>query len=186
MKRAIALMLALLAPSTVRAQQGGAMHVLLVTGLSAEPQFARQFANAAGSIYDAARKQWHVSDSNIAYLSENPAADPARMTGKATKEAIAGAFDRLAKRVHPGDVVLIVLMGHGSGEMTQSAVNVPGPDPTAADYREWLLLLRQSAVVFVNAATGSGDFAKVLAEPGRVVITATKTEIGRASCRERV
>lgn len=37
----------------------------------------------------------------------------------------------------------------------------------------------QQQVVFVNAATGSGDFVPVLAKSGRVVITATRTAMER-------
>jgi hypothetical protein len=159
--------------------QGGTTHVLLVTGLSGEPQFAKQFAAAAGAIYDAAHAQWHVADSDLVYLSENPAADPKRMTGNATKENIAAAFMSLAQRVRAGDVVLVFLDGHGSGEMDASVVNVPGPRPTARDYANWLALLNRAAVVFVNAATGSGDFATLLAGPNRVIVTATKTGMER-------
>ncbi len=72
-----------------------------------------------------------------------------------------------------------MLIGHGSGEMGASALNVPGPDPTATDYAGWLALMRQATVVFVNAATGSGDFAPILAGPNRIIITATKTGMER-------
>jgi hypothetical protein len=164
-----------IAAPIVATAQGGATHVLLVTGLSAEPRFARMFATAAGAIYDAAHTQWHVADSDLVYLSEDPAADPKRMTGKATRETITDAFTTLARRVHAGDVVLVFFAGHGSGEMDASTVNVPGPDPTARDYATWLVPLNRAVVVFVNAATGSGDFAKVLAGPNRVIVTATKT-----------
>jgi hypothetical protein len=155
--------------------QGGATHVVIVTGLSVEPRFARMFATAAGTIDDAARTQWHVADSNIVYLSEDPAADAKRMTGKATMPTIGDAFATLARRIRAGDVVLVFLLGHGSGEMETSAVNIPGPDPTAAEYARWLAPLDRATVVFVNASTGSGDFAKVLAGPNRVIVTATKT-----------
>lgn len=164
------------APAASR-DQGGATHVLLVTGLSAEPRFAKMFATAAGAIYDAAHTQWHLADSALVYLSEDPTADAKRMTGKATKATITEAFDVLARRAHPGDVVLIFLLGHGSGEMAESAVNIAGPDPTAGDYARWLVPLNRATVVFVNASTGSGDFAKVLAGPNRVIVTATKTGI---------
>lgn len=175
MTRMLMLATMLFAGSSIAAQSGGATHVLLVTGLSGEPRFAAQFAKAAGAVYDAAHAQWHVADSSLTYLSENPAADPKRMSGKATKATIADAFGVFARRVHPGDVVLVVLMGHGSGEMAQSAVNLSGVDPTAADYAGWIAGLGRAAVVFVNAATGSGDFAKVLAGPNRIIVTATKT-----------
>ena len=77
-----ALLGCLTAPVELRAQ-GGATHVVIVTGLSGEAHFAKMFATAAGTIVDAARTRWHVADSNIVYLSEDPALDPKRMTGKA-------------------------------------------------------------------------------------------------------
>ena len=113
------------------------------------------------------------------YLSEDPTADSKRMTGKATKESVAQSFTSLAKRIRSGDLVLVVLIGHGSGEFAASAVNIPGPDPTAADYATWLGMLKPATIVFVNAATGSGDFAKILAAPNRVIVTATKTAMER-------
>lgn len=166
-------------PAPARAQGGGATRVLLITGLSVEPHFAKLFATAADEIFDAAHGPWHVADSDLVYLSEDPAVDTARMTRKSTRENIAAAFAALARRVRPGDVVLVFIVGHGSGEMAASAVNVPGPDPTAADYARWLAPLDRATVIFVNAATGSGDFAQVLAGPNRVIVTATKTALER-------
>ena len=161
------------------AQAGGTTHVLLITGLSAEPRFARTFASAAGSIYDAARTQWHVADSNLVYLAEDPAADPGRIRGRSTRQAVEQAFGVLARRVRPGDVVLVFLLGHGSGELGASAVNLPGPDPTATDYARWLAPLDRATVVFVNASSASGDFARILAAPNRVIVTATKSAMER-------
>ena len=40
------------------AAQGSGTHVLLVTGLSGEPRFARAFDSAAAVVYDAARSRW--------------------------------------------------------------------------------------------------------------------------------
>jgi hypothetical protein len=180
MMRGLLCVLMIAAPASgATAQQGGATYVLLITGLSAEPRFARSFGAAAGSIYDAAREQWHVADSNLAYLAEDPAADPKRISGKATKAIVEQVFASLARRVRPGDVVLIFLLGHGSGEMAASAVNLPGPDPTAADYADWLAPLARATVVFVNASSASGDFAPLLAGPNRVIVTATRTAIER-------
>jgi hypothetical protein len=175
-----ALLLSLLgvAPASAHLLQGGAAHVLLVTGLSAEPRFAREFAAAAGAIYDAAHGPWHVADSDLVYLAEDPAADR-RITGKSTRAAVAQAFESLARRIHSGDVVLVVLIGHGSGELGASAVNLPGPDATAADYKSWLEPLARATVIFVNASSASGDFGALLAGPNRVIVTATKTALER-------
>jgi hypothetical protein len=176
---ALLLSLIVMAPSGGTAQQGGATHVLLITGLSGEPRFAKIFGAIAGSIYDAAHVQWHVGDSDLVYLAEDPAADPGRISDKSSKAAVEHAFASLARRVHAGDLVFVFLLGHGSGEMAASAVNLPGPDPTAADYAAWLAPLGRATIVFVNASSASGDFAPVLAGPNRVIVTATKTAIER-------
>ena len=154
-------------------------HVLIITGLSAEPQYKASFLKAAATLADSARSRWKVADSSLIVLGEDPADDRRHLTGKSTREEVAAAFLRLSKRVAPGDVVLVFLNGHGAGEGPTSRVNLPGPDPTAAEYASWLSGFARQTVVFVNAASGSGDFLPVLAGRGRVVVSATKTAIER-------
>jgi hypothetical protein len=159
--------------------QGGTTRVVLISGLSGEPRFATQFLAAAGTVYDAAVHRWHVADSNITWLGEDPAVDPRRIRGRATKESIAAAFDALGRQTHAGDVDLIFLVGHGAGDMETSALNVAGPDPTVLDYARWLTPLDAASVVFINTATASGDFARFLRGPNRVIVTSTKTAVER-------
>lgn len=153
--------------------------VLLITGLSAEPRFARIFSEAADRIYDAAKLRWKVADSDLTYLAENPAADPTRVRAVASREEVQRAFSRLAAQVRSGDVVLVVLIGHGAGEQAESKVNLRGPDPTAADYAIWLDALKSATVVFINASSGSGDFLPVISARNRITITATKSAMER-------
>ncbi|WP_373068266.1 hypothetical protein [Gemmatimonas sp.] len=149
-------------------------HVLLVVGLSGAPQFKRSFEAAAQSARSAATNRWGVSDSSLIVLTED-STRTALSSGRSTRENIAQALLRLSSRVQPGDVLFVMLMGHGSGEGAQSKVNLPGPDATAAEYASWLAGFSKQHVVFVNAATGSGDFVPVLKAQNRVVVTATKT-----------
>ena len=162
------------APRIAQTQQ---THLLVIQGLSGEPQYRKQFDTSVELIVDAARKRWNVSDANITLLSE--AANPAKRVDKATKESVAASFLALAGRAKAGDVALVLLLGHGSGEGGASKVNLPGVDPTAADFSMWLAGLSRQTVVFVNAATGSGDFVDVLQGPGRVVVTATRSAMER-------
>lgn len=148
-------------------------HVLFAAGLSGAPQFRTQFTEAATVLRDVARTRWGVADSSLIILTE----DSTSATSRSTRENIAAAFLRLSRRVQAGDVLLVLLAGHGSGEGSGSKVNLPGPDATAAEYAAWLQPFTQQQVVFVNAATGSGDFVPVLAKPGRVVISATKSAL---------
>src|SRR5206468_1963008 len=90
-------------PSTsLHAQQA---HVLIITGLSAEPQYKARFVKTAATLADSARSRWKVADSSLIVLGEDPADDPKHITGKSTKEEVAQAFLRLSKRVAPGDVL---------------------------------------------------------------------------------
>ncbi len=154
-------------------------HVLIITGLSAEPQYKAAFLEAAATLADSARSRWKVADSSLVVLGEDPAQDRRHITGRSTRGEVAQAFLNMSKRVAPGDLILVFLNGHGAGEGPRSRVNLPGPDPTAADYATWLSGFARQTIVFVNAGSGSGDFLPVLAGRGRVIVSATKTAIER-------
>lgn len=162
--------------STADAQR---VHVLAVTGLSGEPAYRLAFEAAASTLVDSARARWKVADSSLFALAEDLNGTRLRATGRATKEAIGQSFIALSRRVGPGDVVLVFLVGHGSGEGAESRVSLPGPDATAADFAGWLAGFARQNVVFVNAASGSGDFAAALKGPRRVIVTATRTAMER-------
>jgi hypothetical protein len=151
-------------------------HVLIVSGLSGAPVYKQSFALAVAAVKEAARTKWGVNDSSLIVLTEDTAPS-AVSQGPSTKDGIAKAFTRLSTRVKPGDQLLVLLLGHGSGEGAGSKVNLPGPDATAADYNLWLSGFSRQSVVFVNAATGSGDFLPVMNAPGRVIVTATRSAV---------
>jgi hypothetical protein len=177
-RRPAALALALVAAGWHSAA-GQRAHVLIVTGLAGEPPYAAAFRSTAAALNDLARNTWGVADSSVVLLSEDPAADPARIRGRSTREGISQALAALSRRVAPGDIVLILLVGHGSGQGVDSRVSLPGPDATAADFRAWLAGFERQTVLLVNAASASGDFLPVLAAPGRVVVTATRSALER-------
>lgn len=176
--RRLALLGALaLAPNGLAAQ-GGPQHLVLITGLGGEPAYRRSFLEAGAAIYDVAGR-WGVPDSNRTWLAEDPARDPARIRDRAARAEVTAAFAALARRVRPGEVVLVVLIGHGSGQARESKVNILGPDPEAWEYARWLEPLSRATVVFVNASSASGDFLPILSAPGRIVITSTKSATER-------
>ena len=168
-----------LAMASPLAAQDGRLHVLVVTGLSGEPSFAASFATAGGALVEAARGPWGVADADVTWLAEDASRDAGRITGRATGAAIDSALSRLAARSQPGDVVAVILIGHGSGSGVESKLSLPGPDPTAADYGRWLDRLAGRTVVAVLEGSGSGDFLPVLSRAGRVVITGTRSSSER-------
>lgn len=153
--------------------------LLVVTGLAGEPQYAASFGSFGSTVVDAARKRWGLPDSSIVYLAEKPAADPTRISGTSTRDAVLEALGRFARSTGAGDVIVVLLMGHGSEQNDVARINLPGRDLTAADLALALGEFATQTLVVVNAASASGGFLKPLAGPRRTVITATKSGFER-------
>jgi hypothetical protein len=167
------------APEASRAQHVPTTHLLIITGASGEPRFATQFHALAMGLRAVATTKFGIADSLVTYLAEQTTPDPRSITGRSTKEGISQAFDRIAARAAAGDGVLILLIGHGSGDGEVSRFNVPGMDMSDVDFNAQLQKLSKQVVAFVNAASASGDFVKKLSGPNRVVVTATKSGFER-------
>lgn len=166
-------------PDALPAQSVPQTHLLIVTGASGEPRFATQFHALAMGLRAVATTKFGIPDSLVMYLAEQTTPDPRSITGRSTKEGISQAFDRVAARAAAGDGVLILLIGHGSGDGDVSRFNVPGMDMSDADFNTQLQKLSKQVVAFVNAASASGDFVKKLSGTNRVIVTATKSGFER-------
>jgi hypothetical protein len=185
MRRAVAAALAAslsAAPNVARAQTGHA-RVLIVSGVAGEPQYADAFFKQATTMIDALESRFGVADSDIVYLAENPARDAARIKAASTKENIERELTSLGARSKTGDVLFIMLIGHGSGDGTTSRFNVPGPDITAADFARVLDGIPGPVIAVVNAASASGGFIAPLSGPNRVIATATKSDMEKNQAR---
>lgn len=150
-------------------------HLLIVAGLGGEPQYAESFRVWSSNLQAAAEKRLGIPRSRITYLAEDPGKEPAQADGRSTREGIAKAFAQIAARCRPGDTFAVVLFGHGSGAGEEARFNLPGPDASARDFAQWLAPFGLQRVVFVNTASASGDFQKVLAGKNRIILTATKS-----------
>ena len=164
---------------TLRAQATQRTHLLIVTGASGEARFAAQFHALAMGLRAVATTKFGIPDSLVTYLAEQTTPDPRSITGRSTRESIAQAFDRIAARASAGDAVLVLLIGHGSGDGGVSKFNVPGMDMSDADFDAQLDKLSNQVVAFVNAASASGDFIKKVSAKNRVIVTATKSNFER-------
>lgn len=146
--------------------------LLIVTGVGGDDAHAKDFQQWGARLVGAAKKR---GLSDVVYLAENPAADAQRISGRSTRDSVLKAGADLATRAKPGDLVFILLIGHGSFDGRQATFNVPGPDLTAVDVSVMLRGLSAQRVVFVNTASASGAFLETVAGPGRTIVTATKT-----------
>jgi hypothetical protein len=154
-----------------------------VSGVGGEPQYADAFFKQATTMIDALRTRFGVADSDIVYLAEDPARDAGRIKAASTKENVERELSALGTRSRAGDVLFVLLIGHGSGEAATTRFNVPGPDITAADFARVLDAIDGPTVAIVNAASASGGFIGTLSGPKRVVVTATKSGMERNQTR---
>jgi hypothetical protein len=158
-------------------QAAAQTHVIVLTGASGEPAYARSFHTAAAALVDALVSKHGLARTDITWLAEDPARDAGRIDGKSSKDELSRVITRAASR--NGDRLLLVLIGHGSHTGSESRLNLPGPDLTAAELGAMLEPLRSRQVAIVNAASASGDFVPVLSAKNRVVIAATKSSSER-------
>jgi hypothetical protein len=152
--------------------------LLIVSGLGGEPRWSDEFHTWGDALATAAAERYGVPAANVVWLAERPDRD-ARISLRSTTENVERTFADLAARV-PGDGQLLVfLMGHGAYDGRESKINLPGPDPTAADFGRWLDAFATQRVAVVNASSASGGWIEALAKPNRAIITATRSGMER-------
>lgn len=147
-------------------------HLVVIVGLAGEPEHGELFRKWAATLVETAAGRFGIARDRIVYLDADAAAKGA--TAKSTRDDIVRAFERLATQAAAGDIVVVVLIGHGSFDGRLARFNLPGPDMTPADFAPLLKKLKADQIVFVNTASASGPYLE-LAGPGRTIVTATRS-----------
>jgi hypothetical protein len=135
---------------------------LIVSGLGGEPEYEQRFQAQATQL--AADTRHSSEQAQIATL----------IGAQATRAAIHAQLSEWAATAKAQDQVVITFIGHGSYDGEEYRYNVPGPDVTANDLREWLQPL-QARQLIVLATSASGGAVTRLQNERRIVITATKS-----------
>jgi hypothetical protein len=150
-----------------------AVHVVVVSGLGGEAEYAARFASQAD---------------HIAQASRSVAGDAQRVRQLSGEAATAAAVEQtltgLANSLRSGDLLILVLIGHGSFDGNEYRYNLPGPDLTGTRLVKVLNGFApgvQQLVVVTTSA--SGALAKPLQHAQRTVITATKSGAERNATR---
>jgi hypothetical protein len=157
----------------------GATHLVIVSGLGGEKKYSDSFNKISGSLAEAARTRFGIPESEILWFGEDSISKAAHYKGQSTKTNVERAIAQLASRTGAGDQIVIVLVGHGSGEGDQTKISIPGPDLSARDFAQLLAKFPTQKVAFINLTSASGDMLPVLSAPNRVIITATKSAFER-------
>ncbi|HTE45731.1 MAG TPA: hypothetical protein VK636_10840 [Gemmatimonadaceae bacterium] len=158
-------------------------HLVIVSGLGGEKKYTDSFARIASALADAAAKRYGIPDAEISWFGEDSVSKLPHFRGQSTKANIERTLNQLATKSAPGDQIVLVLIGHGSGENDDSKISIPGPDLSARDFAQLLGKFPTQKIAFVNLTSASGDMLPVVSAPNRVVITATKSSFERNESR---
>jgi hypothetical protein len=144
-------------------------YALVVSGASGGPKYAEQLAQWRNSIRAALVDRYGFPADRVRLF-----VDETVKTGgePGSAQNIRAAIAALRKQLTQDDVLLVVLLGHGTYDGEAAKFNLVGPDLTAAD---WGTLLNglPGRLVLVNTTAASFPFLESLSGPNRIVITAT-------------
>jgi hypothetical protein len=157
--------------ATVASQASAAdRFALVITGASGGAEYAEKYANWRNAFTRLLRERFAYPADHVIALSEKEESG----VRLATREQVRVAFAELRRRAAKDDVVLVLLIGHGTAGDGSAKFNLVGPDLTIED---WVDLVKSvpGRLVFVNSASGSFPFLEALAAPNRIVITSTES-----------
>jgi hypothetical protein len=143
-------------------------YALVVTGASGGEDYARKYDGWRESFVKILHDSLGYPADHIVVLAEQASGT----TRVATRENVRAGLHDLETKTAKDDLVLVLLVGHGSAADEDAAkFNLVGPDLTID---EWAALLRPipAKLVFVDTASGSFPFLRRLAGRGRIVLTA--------------
>lgn len=153
--------------------------VVIVSGIGGEPLYSERFRQWSETMLKTAESRLGVTRDHIVYLPESEETASVRVDGRSSKAELEAALSRLGASSRPGDLVLLLLIGHGSVRRDEALFNLPGPDVSAKELNEMLRPLAGRRLVIVNGAPSSAPFLRTLSAPDRVVVTATASTAER-------
>lgn len=142
-------------------------YAVIVAGASGGAPYAEQYAKWTDDLSRILTERMKIPADHLVAL-EDTTDLRAQSTAVNVRRAIATVRARMTAR----DLLLVVLIGHGTFDGVDAKFNLVGPDLESA---EWASLLDglPGRVVIANTASAGFPFLQKLAGPRRVVISAT-------------
>ncbi len=138
-------------------------YYVTVAGLGGEPEYEQRFSGWAKDIDKLLKTGGPDTKVETLY---GPAA---------TRLKVQNVLSEIAREAKPTDVLVVMLIGHGSFDGTEYKINLPGPDLSAGELAGLLDKIPATRQLVVNTTSASGASRGPLAKSNRAVITATKT-----------
>lgn len=152
-----ALALLVIAPVAYATSKG-----IVVTGIGGNEDYAEQFL-AQGEVVAEALKTISENDNDFVLLQGDGA----------TREAVLRTIEEQASNA--SDTFFLILIGHGSVDAETWRFNLPGDDLNTEDLVGALAVVQASNQLVLVGTSSSGALLDSLSQPGRYVVTATKS-----------
>jgi hypothetical protein len=182
MKTAIGIVWIILAATVARADGFSQMPAhdetrwaILLSGVSGDPELQKEYAGQLKNMNGILRQQYGIPPDHIFVLFDDPARDPAFFQYKSTTEGLTKVCRNIAGKARKGDLLFVLILGHGSMESDEYKLNLVGPDPTGKELAALFNEIPAQRSIVVNTTNCSGGSVPALSRSGRVLITATKT-----------
>lgn len=153
-----------LAGATAQAQQ---RYALIVSGASGGDEYVEQYAAWTEAFGRTLTDRLKFDPARVTILSDTDESGAA-----ATAVNVRKALGAVEAGMTRDDLLLVLLIGHGTFDGVDAKFNLVGPDLESS---EWAALLNPLAgrVVVVNSTAGSFPFIERLSGPRRIVVAAT-------------
>jgi hypothetical protein len=145
----------------------GDRYVLIVAGASGGQEYADQYARWTGELVGVLSGRMRIPVERINVLS-----DSRDQSSAATAANVSQQLAAVRRAMARDDLLLIVLIGHGTYDGVDAKFNLVGADLESAQWAELLAGL-PGQVVMVNTSSASFPFLERLAGERRIVIAAT-------------
>jgi hypothetical protein len=164
MAAAAVLFLTLASPAAADEQR----YAIVLSGASGGQKYSEQMAEWRNTLRSALVDRYGFTAENVRVFVD----ETVKSGEQGTAQNLRNAMAALRKQLTREDLLLIVLLGHGTFDGDAAKFNLVGPDLTADD---WSTLLNgvPGRLVVVNTTAASFPFLARLSGPNRIVMTAT-------------
>lgn len=148
-----------------------ATRAIVISGLGGNVEYNQAFDEQTGVAVDALQTIT-ASPEHVVYLQ---GANANRESVLDTIDALVQEVSQLKASDDAIDTFVLVMMGHGNVNRDGWKFNLSGPDLSTSDLVGALAPLEVARQVIVASTSASGALLQALSQPGRTVITATKS-----------
>ena len=150
-------------------------YAVILAGATVDEKYKKQINHWALRLHDILTDDYLYETDRIVLLMDQTDPQDVRISGSSRAENIKNKLRELKEVLNPGDQILIFLLGHGTSNEEFAKFVIPGADITAQEVAALLDTFSEQDIVLVNASSSSYPFCALLSEPGRVIVSATRS-----------